>query len=351
MKKYSIGISSLLAVALIFVFSAGCSSGGSSDSKYPEKSAIGSFPIDGMAYKSFLSGSTIYVTYGKYSLELEYGIYAINISDPATPSLNKKITTPDNVEGLAFDSDKVYVLHLDWDEGRQWYSKLIAYDASLDPTTDSIDFDNFGTGVAVSNGYAFISFADSSTDSMRIIDLSTFTEEETYPLDNGSYHIRVNGSRAYLSGQSVALEIVDITDPESPEHIGSYDNPFGSAPQDLYIYDNYALLSSGSYGVAIIDISDEYNPAFIEFNDEPGYAKKITAAGSMVFLADQDSGVIVIDASSGVDNFVVKGICKTSFTVQDMCVSGNYVYAVSTDSSSPNGNGLLEVFDISSWQE
>ena len=88
---------------------------------------------------------------------------------------------------------------------------------------------------------------------------------------------------------------------------------------------------------------------FAGFNNEPGFARKICTAGNYIFLADQDSGVVVIDASSGPDNYVVKGICKTSYSVQDVIVSGNYVYAISTDSSSSEDRSMFEVFDISSW--
>lgn len=348
MNKLSL-FTAVLVFIIITVVSAGCSSEdkNNGDSNYPEKSSTGTLQLNAWMPKIYLSDSTIYAGYSIWAMERETGVYLIDVSNPAYPSLTNTVSTSDSVQGIAFCGSSMHVLHHAYGIIDQWDSQLTEFNLStLEKTARAITYDDFCNDIAIGDDYAYI--ANSSTDSMLVINLATYTDEAAYSMGSGSSIVKIIGNRAYLVGYSTALEIVDITSPASPAHLGSVANPYNVSPRDLCIFNNYALLSCGSYGVFIIDISDETVPKFVTYNEESGLAVQIKTQGNMIFLADQDSGVVVIDASEGIDNYVVKGICKTAYIVQGLTVSGNYVYATSL-AASIDEIGVLEVFDVSDW--
>jgi hypothetical protein len=119
----------------------------------------------------------------------------------------------------------------------------------------------------------------------------------------------------------------------------------------LCVFDNYAFLCCSYLGVAIVDISNESAPVLAGINNEPYNAIELIAEEDMFFLADKEAGVVVIEPISAPDSYVVKGICITTNTVEDILISGNYVYAVSVDPDPVVDSCVLDIFDVSGWIE
>ncbi|OPY38212.1 MAG: LVIVD repeat protein [Methanoregula sp. PtaU1.Bin051] len=87
------------------------------------------------------------------------------------------------------------------------------------------------------------------------------------PLLDRPWSVFVSGNFAYVaSGNSFALEIVDISDPAYPAHKGTLRSGSGGAlldgPESVFVAGNYAYVASRiSDALEIVDVSDPANPA------------------------------------------------------------------------------------------
>jgi hypothetical protein len=108
------------------------------------------------------------------------------------------------------------------------------------------------------------------------------------------------------SAQSNALEIVDVTDPTTPNPLSS---TYVQSPSSVFVLDDYAYLTSTTgNGVIIFDVTKPYMP--------------VSAGG----LGNGTGGAILI-------------------TPRSIFVSGSYAYVAAV---AANGDGVLEIIDISS---
>ena len=90
------------------------------------------------------------------------------------------------------------------------------------------------------------------------------------------------------------LQIIDISNKSSPEHIASV---AGTDPMDVYVEGNYAYLADGLSGLKVIDITDKENASTVGFVDTTD-ATGIDVDGDYVYIADRGSGLRVIDVSN-----------------------------------------------------
>ncbi len=87
---------------------------------------------------------------------------------------------------------------------------------------------------------------------------------------------------AYVIG-SDALEIVDISDPGHPFHVGCITNPVGEGGMnDLFVDGSYVYII-GQGGFAVIDVTDPANPGEIDIIRDRDEGE-VLSAGSSVFV-------------------------------------------------------------------
>ena len=85
----------------------------------------------------------------------------------------------------------------------------------------------------------------------------------------GAWNVFVSGRYAYIvSVTSDSLEIIDISDPANPKHIGKILDGAGGASlngaQDVYVSGKYAyVVNSVASSLEIIDISVPTNPRHV----------------------------------------------------------------------------------------
>ncbi len=78
-----------------------------------------------------------------------------------------------------------------------------------------------------------------------------------------SHYAEVQGDYAYLATGETGLEILDISDPENPEWIGTYDTPGDS--RYVKVVDDIAYVCDLQGGLRIVDVSDPRHPDEISF--------------------------------------------------------------------------------------
>jgi hypothetical protein len=154
---------------------------------------------------------------------------------------------------------------------------------------------------------------------------------------DGSTAVAVIGSTVYLADDELGIHVVDVSNPDQPMHLGTFDTP-GSAhgvqvvgselyvadgeaglsvfdlsvPQQpvlranrqtlgearrLHVVDGRAYIAEGYSGLSIIDVRNLTEMELLATYDTPGYAAEVHASGTLLYVADNDSGLHILQMS------------------------------------------------------
>ena len=151
--------------------------------------------------------------------------------------------------------------------------------------------------------------------------------------------VAVSGTHAYVADGYSGLQVIDITNPASPQIVGSVDTPGDAcgvavSGTHAYVADD-AVRSPGDRhhespeppdrgqrghagrmpaawpsraptptsrtsdsGLQVIDITNPQSPQIVGSVDTPGYAHGVAVSGTHAYVADDDSGLQVIDITN-----------------------------------------------------
>jgi hypothetical protein len=155
-----------------------------------------------------------------------------------------------------------------------------------------------------------------------------------------SYDIAESGNLIYLA-EWTGLRILDVSIPTSPSSLGMSDFCCGSG---MAVSGNYAYVANGggaaNRGLVIIDVSNSSAPSIVSTYPSQANFYDVAVSGNYAYVADQDSGMTVIDvtnpaAPTFVSRFMTPGIDRS------VVVSGNLLFLGTGDP------GMLYAFDIS----
>ena len=97
--------------------------------------------------------------------------------------------------------------------------------------------------------------------------------------------LTVSGNHVYVADGDSGLQIIDTSNPGSPEIVGSADTP-GRA-YDVSVSGDHAYLCGGYPGLCVIDISLPDTPVIIGTVITTGTAESIAISQAGVFLATE----------------------------------------------------------------
>ena len=78
-----------------------------------------------------------------------------------------------------------------------------------------------------------------------------------------------------------------------PKEVGYYDTP--SQAEGVYVSGNYAYVADDESGLRIIDISNPSLPNEVGYYDTPGYAWGVYVSGNYVYVADNGYGFLILE--------------------------------------------------------
>jgi hypothetical protein len=187
-------------------------------------------------------------------------------------------------------------------------------------------------------GYPFFYwFCD---EPLRIFDMSDPANPEwvsSVPLTGPVSDIIIRGSYAYVL--SAGLVVLDISDPSEPHQVGEYPIPVHT--QRLAICGDYAYVAEwenvGEVALEVIDISDPEHPTSLATECASGPSVGVAATDATVFLASRLDGVLVYDVTIP---SVPSRICQihTCLFAIGVTTSGRYAYV--------SVHGALEIVDL-----
>jgi hypothetical protein len=96
--------------------------------------------------------------------------------------------------------------------------------------------------------------------------------------------VAVAGAYAYVADDEHGLQVIDITNPQNPQIVGSADTP-GHA-RAVAVVGTHAYVADDEHGLQVIDITAPQSPQLVGAVDTPGQAQDVAVSGTYAYVAD-----------------------------------------------------------------
>jgi len=266
----------------------------------------------GRIYDMFVRGNYAYVAH-------DYkGLYVINISNPNSPSITGYYDTAGRVYGVFVDSVYAYVADFD--------SLLILDITSSTPRrVAGINTSGRAVNVTVSGNYAYIA---NETRGLQIVDI---TDPENpgslyeHLITGGVMDICVDSNYAYLAAGSNGMVIVDVADPESLITVASYDSL--DFANEIAIDSSLVYIADRDRGLVVLDVADPANPTLVDSYGTPGECRSVYLGNDNIYTTDGIALRVfqLLPGDEG-DTLAYIGGYDTPGTASDVAANGNMAY-------------------------
>lgn len=246
---------------------------------------VGSIDTQGTANRIVVSGTRAFIADGLRGLRI------FDVSDPANPTALPGVETPGDACGVAVSGNRAYVA--DYAAGLQIIDIADPQNPHIVTNVPVAHALSKYMGVTVSGRYACVADADHA---MWLVD----TEAPNQPvigveIGGPGRDVSVQGNRAYIAAGSGGLQVVDISDPESPVVVGAGLTPGFAA--GIAVLGGHAFIADDGEGLQVLELTRPANPQLVGSVDTPGRAKKVFVAGPTAYVADGTGGLQIIDVS------------------------------------------------------
>jgi uncharacterized delta-60 repeat protein len=339
-------------------------------------------PLSGRTRLIEAFGNYVYITRHRtlFEQEGETGIRIVDVSNPYNPIERALFQPETGFNEPCIDATGQFLIV---PSGRF----LRVYDVT-DPDAPSevaVYEGDAGTSLATVVGdHAYVAFGR-RLDVLDISDINTITPISSYWFDDpvSLMYPVVAGNLCFINSWYESLRIVDFSDFNSPQEVGSYDivglldfadvaddhaymvnsrightdalkildlsnlsdiKETATAVTPYYLYgvkvsEGHAYLPAWNDGLRAIAISDPSNPLEVGAYEDLERARDIVISGKYAYIADGWDGLRVFDISSPSNPDFV-GTCRTDGYVYQVAISGDHAYLAAN-------RGGLRIIDIS----
>lgn len=302
-------------------------------------------PAEPVLLTTYQSITDFHVDQTTVHLTSSNGLTVLDVSNPASPvvvGVNPSIFGGD----LEVDDNKAYVNApygllsiFDVNPGSNNFLKLLGqYELSQEFILD----------ITAANGLVYLLSTTNYEDAkLSIIDASVPSQpvlRGTYSSNEWDYsgvHVAVTGSYAYVSTGINRLDILDISDPTTPQLVGSHE----TSPSSLYspvkqvkIVDNQAFLAVGPKGFEILDISTASTPTYtggLVNTSKNSVSRYIEVDNDLVYLHGSHLDIINVQNPANPQH-----IAHYQASCMGLFVKGSLLYTA-------EGENGLRILDIS----
>lgn len=143
---------------------------------------------------------------------------------------------------------------------------------------------------------------------------------DTLGIANG---ISVEGQYAYIADGREGLRVVDVSIPGTPREIGSFNT--AGYTEDVDVHKTSAYLADGRSGLTIIDVEDPANPTQLSTYTINGNIRQVVVQGKYAYLGDNKKNLRVVDISN-VRQPEEVAVLEVGAEIEDMDILGNQLY-------------------------
>ncbi|MFX0086807.1 MAG: LVIVD repeat-containing protein [Candidatus Hodarchaeota archaeon] len=220
------------------------------------------------------------------------GLKIINCSDPKNPLLLSQFT-----EGYSWDIkliDDVAFVANGWNNMGNPGMMVVNVTDLTNPLqiynhmySDITDLEISGDRVYLAGYSAGILILD-ITNYSNPVELGRYTER----LD--SFDVEVVDNLVFQSSWDYGLQILEVNDPTSIKVISEFSSFDGNELASIHIDTEFAYLAAMTDGIIVLNISDPNNPQEVSRYSDLDGAFGIFARDDLVFVADQEKGLIIL---------------------------------------------------------
>ncbi|MCF7811060.1 T9SS type A sorting domain-containing protein [bacterium] len=191
-------------------------------------------------------------------------------------------------------------------------------------------------------------------DGLGVIDVSDRTAPEVVSTMNmglsKAYDLFVVDTTAFIADGRGSMWTVNVANPAEPDSIGCTLEHWGDA-NDV-VYTDYYMYAAFGGGLRIIDITSLENPHEVGMILTGGDARAVAKPelGSYIYVADGDSGLVVIDVLDPENPTKVAALSTFNYA-NDITILGDVLYLVNgrslglIDISNPESPQILGTYD------
>ncbi len=130
---------------------------------------------------------------------------------------------------------------------------------------------------------------------INVLNPATMSITGSLSFGHDIYNVDVQGDYAYVAAGSEGILVIDISNPEQPDHILNI--PAGGA-KNITVRGDFAYICRGGPGIRITDISDLENPETVFSDNTPGNAISISVVDTYAYVSDGTAGLIIYDIAN-----------------------------------------------------
>lgn len=258
-----------------------------------------------------LKGKHAYVSYNMQGATFLGGVDVFDISNPDQPSLQSSILFTDtDVNGLTRKGKKLYLASATENpdyESPAILQKIALRNNQLTDNITTLDLPSFAaTDVDISGNYIYVT-SGAENGAVSIVDKSSFTLFDTYPLDDARGVDVDHGDVGVIAGTPARLVVFDgsLATVSGDYTLTGATIPFSKST--IKIRKKKALLGVGDGGMQVICIQ---NGSLISQIDQPivpdltsdlTVTNSVSADKRLLFMADGEAGVYVAATDANIN--------------------------------------------------
>jgi len=140
---------------------------------------------------------------------------------------------------------------------------------------------------------------------------------------SGVHGLAVRGNQLFAAQASAGLFIYDVSDPTSPQLLGSASVPYGDT-EFVTLQGDYAYVGDAEQGLTLFDISDPTSPKVVNRGQGGNFMSSAAVAGNYVYAATYNA-LIAYDVTQPT-NFLVAAQADTGAAVHNLVRSGSLAF-------------------------
>lgn len=263
----------------------------------------------GVGYSVFVDKDYAYVTNND-------GVVIFDVHQPKHPRKVGMIPTGVTFN-ICIENDLAYIL------GERGLVTADVSDPANPKEIQEYVIEEYKQGLQIEASYAYIA----SDAGLEILDVSD--SGKIYPIaqfgDSKARGVDVRDGIVYLAVPNNGVEVIDVTNPASPQKITTVAGTEGAG--GVHIHGEYLYVARYEAGIAILSISNKKSPKLIgNFRYDDGEeAMGIWGDGKYLFIAG--NGIKMLDVGEPTSPYEIGEYSRRGG--HDLCVDGKFVYVAS----------------------